>query len=210
MKRIFLSMVVLMLASTIVFSQKKKSKKRKVTKKVTKVDVIDTVGVDPKFANTMLLCSSKNGMPVWYIAIQKDFQFPINMVEPANYKLLSISDKQLDEYLHAVPYTPSDKHITIPLNINGILECKDFLITRTETMDSALQAKYPQLMSFKAFEKGNGLNDARIECDGTSTKFMVNYNGKTYFLNPVVFNKKTYYAAYSKDDPNFIKQKFER
>lgn len=209
MKRIFLSVVVLMLASSIVFSQKKKSKKRKVTKKITKV-VKDTNYVDSRYANTMLLCSSRNGMPVWYIGIAQGFQFPANMTAPANYKLLSISDKQLDEYLHSIPYTTSDKHITIPLYINGLLECKDFLITRTETMDSALQAKYPQLMSFKAFEKGNGLNDARIECDGTSTKFMVNYNGKTYFLHPVVFNKKTYYAAYSKDDPNFIKQKFER
>jgi hypothetical protein len=129
---------------------------------------------------------------------------------PANYRLLSISDKQLDEYLHSIPYDNSDKHITIPLYMNGIMECKDFTITRTETMDSVLQAKYPQLMSFKAFEKGNNLNAARIDCDGSSTKFMVTYNGTTYFVNPVKFKNKIYYASYTKDDPNFVKQKFER
>jgi hypothetical protein len=166
--------------------------------------------VDTKYANTMLLCSSKNGMPVWYMAIVKDFQFPTNFMAPANYRLLSISDKQLDEYLHSIPYDNSDKHITIPLYMNGIMECKDFTITRTETMDSVLQAKYPQLMSFKAFEKGNNLNAARIDCDGFSTKFMVTYNGTTYFVNPVKFKNKIYYASYTKDDPNFVKQKFER
>jgi glutamine amidotransferase-like uncharacterized protein len=77
-------------------------------------------------------------------------------------------------------------------------------------MDSVLQAKYPQLMSFKAFEKGNNLNAARIDCDGFSTKFMVTYNGTTYFVNPVKFKNKIYYASYTKDDPNFVKQKFER
>jgi hypothetical protein len=209
MRKIILSLILLTLATASVDAHKKKAKRKKVVRKsvVTKTD---TSVVDTKYANTMLLCSSKNGMPVWYMAIVKDFQFPTNFMAPANYRLLSISDKQLDEYLHSIPYDNSDKHITIPLYMNGIMECKDFTITRTETMDSVLQAKYPQLMSFKAFEKGNNLNAARIDCDGSSTKFMVTYNGTTYFVNPVKFKNKIYYASYTKDDPNFVKQKFER
>ena len=77
-------------------------------------------------------------------------------------------------------------------------------------MDSALQAKYPQLMSFRVYEKSNLLNAGRIDCDGVSTKMMITYNQETYFVTPVQFNKKRYYASYSKNDPNFKKETFER
>ena len=80
---------------------------------------------------------------------------------------------------------------------------------QTSSQDSALQAKYPELMSFKAMEDSNPLNTARIDCDGNSTRIVVQYDGETYFVTPFMFNKKIYYACYSKNDPNFIKQSFE-
>jgi YHS domain-containing protein len=77
-------------------------------------------------------------------------------------------------------------------------------------MDSVLQAKYPELKSFKAFDKNNSLNTVRIDCDGQQTRFMITYNGKIYYIEPVAFSGRTYYACYAKDDANFIKNNFER
>lgn len=216
MKQTTLALLALLLLAGDAEAQKKKIRRKKAVKKqVTLVVPAPAPAViagneDPRFTNSRLLCASQNGMPVWYFSIVRGFQFPEGFAAPAHYKLLAINDIQLDEYLHSVPDTLSDKHITVPLYINGLLECKDFQIVRTETMDSALQAKYPQLMSFVAREKGNSLNEARIECDGTAAKFMVNYNDRTYFVNPVLFDKKIYYATYCKDDPNFVKRPFER
>lgn len=216
MKQTGLTLLALLLLAGGADAQKKKYRKKKTVKKQVVAVVpppapaVIAGNEDPRFTNSRLLCASRNGMPVWYFGIVKGFEFPKGFTAPMNYKLLAINDVQLDEYLHTVPYTPSDKHITIPLLINGLLECKDFQIIRTETMDSALQAEYPQLMSFVAREKGNSLNEARIECDGTAAKFMVTYNNRVYFINPVQFNKKLYYASYCKDDPNFVKKPFER
>jgi hypothetical protein len=83
-------------------------------------------------------------------------------------------------------------------------------VSRTTTMDSALQAKYPELMSFKAFTTENSLNAARIDCDGINTRVMITYDKKVYYITSVVFNKLTYYACYAKDDSNFVKENFER
>ena len=201
-------LLVLVAMSQLAEAKKKKVKRKKVSS--TTIVKKDTLANDPRYANTMLLCAAKNDMPVWYLAIDKTFQFPAGFSAPANYKLLSISEKQLNDYLHSIPYEKREKHITIPLYINGIMECKDFDIERNVTMDSVLQAKYPQLMSFKAFEKGNELNSARIECDGEAVKMMITYNGETYFVNQVKYNGKKYFASYTKNDPNFIKKQFER
>lgn len=209
MNKYLLFTLVLIIGFNTSFGQKRKKYK---TKKYNSTKVTPKVSpaTDTRFANTMLLCSSKNGMPVWYMGIQNGFAFPQNFAAPSQYKLVVINDMQLADYLKAIPYNASDKHITIPLYINQQLQCKEFMIERTVTMDSALQAKYPELMSFKAFEKGNNLNEARIDCDGKGTKFMVKYNGETYFVNPVQFQGKIFYASYSQSDPNFIKRSFER
>lgn len=213
MKRIstrILMLILLVVISQNVDARKKKSKKRKPVKiSLTKSSSLDTLANDSRYANTMLLCNAKKDMPVWYLAIDKSFQFPEGFNAPSNYKLLSISEKQLNDYLKTVSFHKREKHITIPLYINGLMECKDFEIERNETMDSVLQAKYPELMSFSAFEKGNDLNSARIECDGQTVKMMVTYNGETYFVNQVKTKTKNYFASYGKNDPNFIKRSFE-
>ena len=215
-------LLALMLSTGEASAQRKKSRPKRKNVQTTapvKVKTNDSLYVpaasiagvaDARPANAMLLCAARNGMPVWYLSVVKDFRFPEGFMAPMNYKLLSVSESDLNLYLHSIPYTPSDKHVTIPLLVNGELECRDFQITRVETMDSALQAEYPELMSFVAREKGNSLNEARIDCDGTSTKISVRYDGRTYFVNPVMFNKKLFYATYTKDDPNFVKQAFER
>lgn len=212
MKKLQTGIIVLLLLSGIshmALAKKKKAKRKKATTTAT-VTKKDTLANDPRYANTMLLCAAKKDMPVWYLAIDKTFQFPVGFNAPAQYKLLSISEKQLNDYLVSIPFEKREKHITIPLNINGVMECKDFDIERNVTMDSALQAKYPQLMSFRAFEKGNELNAARIECDGEAVKMMITYNGETYFVNQVNHKGKKYFASYTKNDPNFIKKQYER
>ncbi len=187
-------------------AQKKKSRYKKKTVKKT---IVTSSSRTDTFNQNLLLCYTMYDMPSWYLAVNKDFRFPVDMQQPAYYRLATTNDTLLTKYLKSIPYDTFTKKIVLPLFSNMSISCKEFLIQRTVTMDSLLQAKYPELMSFKAVDAANPLNIARIDCDGKSTRIMMNLNGEVYYATPFVFNKRTYYACYSQNDPNFVKQKFE-
>jgi len=194
----------------VLFAYTSVANKKKIQQtKVAKEAVSDsTTSIQNK--TSLMLCNTDYGMPTWYLNMVKGFRFPNNFKAPLNYRLVSIQETQLDEYLKTIPYDKSESKIKVPIYRNRTIDCVEFTIERVTTMDSALQAKYPQLMSFRVYEKSNLLNAGRIDCDGVSTKMMITYNQETYFVTPVQFNKKRYYASYSKNDPNFKKETFER
>lgn len=185
------------------------SKKKKKTAKKTEPVQVD-VKSNSIQANTMRLCESPNSQPTWFLANPVGFQFPANFQAPASYRLLTVIDSSFVNFLNGIPYEQSKFTMMLPVYMNQTVQCHEFQITRVETMDSALQAKYPKLMSFKARTASNGLNAARIDCDETSVKISITFDSKQYFVTSVIFNKKTYYACYAKDDVNFVKEKFER
>lgn len=185
-------------------------KKKKTQKKVVKKEVVATpIKMQPNTASTLMLCNTDYGMPTWYLNMVRGFKFSNDITPPANYRLVTINEMALNEYLKTIPFEKSDMKIKIPVYRNRTIDCIEFTIERVTTMDSVLQAKYPELMSFRIFEKENLLNAGRVDCDGKSTKVVLTYNSETYFVTPVVFNTKTYYACYSKNDPNFQKKPFE-
>lgn len=207
MKKMYLILIAMSLFCLENISAQKRHKKN--IKKSTKVAKDIKKESSNVLHQEMLLCYTMYDMPSWYLQVVNGFKFPENMQVPANYRIASINDTLLNKYLHTIPYDVYNKKITIPIYQNFKVECKEFLIQRVITMDSGLQAKYPELMSFKAMDEMNKLNTARIDCDGVSTKIMVNMDGQYYFVTPVVFNKKTYYVCYAQNDPNFQKQTFE-
>ena len=187
-------------------AQKKKTKR--VKKAVKKTIVAAPIKTDT-LNESLLLCYTRYDMPSWYLAVNKDFRFPVDMQQPAEYRLATINDTLFTNYLKTIPYEVYNKKVNLPLYANYSIACKEFAIQRVVTMDSALQAKYPNLMSFKAVDEANPLNTARIDCDGNTTQIMMSIDGETYYATPILFNKKTYYACYSKGDPNFTKRSFE-
>jgi hypothetical protein len=191
------------------FSSEANKKKKKVLQtKTSKVVVAASSSVIQ--VSSLMLCNADYGMPTWYLNMVKGFQFPSNFQAPLNYRLVTIQEKELGDYLKTIPFEKSENKIKVPIYSNRMIDCVEFTIERVTTMDSVLQAKYPDLMSFRIYEKSNQLNAGRIDCDGVSTKMMLTYNQETFFVTPVSFNKKTYYACYSKNDPNFKKESFER
>ena len=191
------------------FSSEANKKKKKVLQtKTSKVVVAASSSVIQ--VSSLMLCNADYGMPTWYLNMVKGFQFPSNFQAPLNYRLVTIQEKELGDYLKTIPFEKSENKIKVPIYSNRMIDCVEFTIERVTTMDSVLQAKYPDLMSFRIYEKSNQLNAGRIDCDGVSTKMMLTYNQETFFVTPVSFNKKTYYACYSKNDPNFKKEAFER
>lgn len=191
------------------FSSEANKKKKKVLQtKTSKVVVAASSSVIQ--VSSLMLCNADYGMPTWYLNMVKGFQFPSNFQAPLNYRLVTIQEKELGDYLKTIPFEKSENKIKVPIYSNRMIDCVEFTIERVTTMDSVLQAKYPDLMSFRIYEKANQLNAGRIDCDGVSTKMMLTYNQETFFVTPVSFNKKTYYACYSKNDPNFKKESFER
>ena len=191
------------------FSSEANKKKKKVLQtKTSKVVVAASSSVIQ--VSSLMLCNADYGMPTWYLNMVKGFQFPSNFQAPLNYRLVTIQEKELGDYLKTIPFEKSENKIKVPIYSNRMIDCVEFTIERVTTMDSVLQAKYPDLMSFRIYEKSNQLNAGRIDCDGVSTKMMLTYNQETFFVTPVSFNKKTYYACYSKNDPNFKKESFEK
>lgn len=201
---------VLTCSMLLLFAYSSVANKKKIQQtKVAKVAVSDsTTSIQNK--TSLMLCNTDYGMPTWYLNMVKGFRFPANFKAPLNYRLVSIDEKQLQDYLKTIPFEKSENKINVPIYKNRTIHCVEFTIERVTTMDSTLQAAYPDLMSFRIYEKSNLLNAGRIDCDGVSTKMMITYNQETYFVTPVLFNKKTYYACYSKNDPNFKKEAFER
>jgi hypothetical protein len=209
LKWILLGLVLLCAASIVNASVKKKKTKRKKTATTQK----QLPPIKPGSVGSSLpLCTNSYNFPYWGIAVVQGFQYPKNIKEPKIYKLASIINSELLAYLHSIPYETEKaemKKIQLPIYRNGLLTCKEYHIVRVETMDSALQAKYPLLMSFRAFDPNDGMNNARIDCDGISAKALINDEGETFFLTPVTFLNQIFYSCYSKNDPNFIKDDFE-
>ena len=184
----------------------KKQKRKKQTHKTS----VAKVEVKPPVRNSGIrICDATYPQPSWFLELPKGFQFPENFQKPADYRLVSTIDTVFSAYLNGIPYDTGKRKLVLPVFIDHTLQCKEFNVSRTTTMDSALQAKYPELMSFKAFTTENSLNAARIDCDGINTRVMITYDKKVYYITSVVFNKLTYYACYAKDDSNFVKENFE-
>ncbi len=188
----------------------KKNKHKKQVKAVKKIEVVKTDIKSTDKANAMRLCSTPYPQPTWFLELPKGFKFPANFQQPAAYRIVSTIDTVFSSFLNGIQYDKSNTRIVLPLFMNNTIECKEFIVSRAITMDSALQAKYPKLMSFKAFAADNSLNMARIDCDENSVKMMITFDKKVYYINSVVFNKMKYYLCYAQDDPNFVKEKFER
>lgn len=159
--------------------------------------------------NTLLLCASKDSMPAWYLNEPADFRFPANYPIPSNYQLFGTMYAWFKASLQKIPFTYNGGSITLPLPIDGGVQCIDYTIGRVLTMDSALQAKYPQLMSFAAYQKGNPLNDVRIDCDDNTIKMMVRHNGETYFIQSVPYKSTYLFVAYNKNNAGITKKPFE-
>jgi hypothetical protein len=191
-----------------------KKKKKVVKPKTTKIETpLKNPKVQPNTFSTLSLCSNDYSFPNWRLAIVRGFVFPKNMQAPSQFRLATINDTALTQYLQSIPFDfekPQKKKIQIPIYKNGLINCKEYRIERVVTMDSALQAKYPMLMSFKAYDPENPLNTARIDCDGKNTKIMITDDSEIYFVTPILFNKNTFYACYAKSDPNFKKDDFEK
>lgn len=188
----------------------KKSRKHKKKKVIAKQVVAPMPVSASNPSNTMRLCDASFPQPAWFLELPKGFTFPPNFPKPAAYRLVSTIDSTFKSFLNGISQDGNASKITLPLFMNNTVVCKEFIINRTQTMDSALQAKYPFLLSFKAYAADNGLNAARIECDETSVKMMITYDGKAYFVQSLLWNNRMLYACYAKDDVNFTKDKFER
>lgn len=211
MKNVFLFATLVLLFAHNAGAQKKgrKPSKKKVAPKTVVAPAPAPVS-ETNPSNTMRLCDATLPQPAWFLELPKGFAFPANFPKPSAYRLVSTIDSTFMAFLNGISTEGNSSRITIPLFMNNTLVCKDFIINRTQTLDSALQAKYPFLMSFKAYAADNGLNAARIERDETAVRMMVTYDGKTYFVQSLPWNKRMLFACYAKDDPNFIKDKFER
>ena len=188
----------------------KKSRKRTKKKVIAKPVVAPAKVSETNPSNTMRLCDAVFPQPAWFLELPKGFSFPANFPKPAAYRLVSTIDSTFKSFLNGLSAEGNTQKITLPLFMNNTVVCKEFIINRTQTLDSALQAKYPFLLSFKAYMADNSLNAARIECDETSVKMMITYEGKAYFVQSLLWNQRMLFACYAKDDANFVKEKFER
>lgn len=198
---------LMVLTTTAVFSQQKKRRSSKPKPKPAVVQVQPTTPT--LLNNSLVLCSSIDSLPAWHLTEPADFKFPANYPVPTQYQLYGTIYKWFKSSLTKIPYAPATSRLSIPLPIAGGVQCIDYTVKRVQTMDSALQAKYPQLMSFAASQVGNPLNDVRIDCDGDNISMMIRHEGETYFMRSMPYKGTYLFLAYNKQHAGYKKQPFE-
>ena len=206
MKNLILFITLSLFMQDAMAFQHKRKKVKRATNKVIRIPEKK----HPVLIPMLRLCDAPSPQPAWFLDVSTNIVFPANFQRPANYRVITTIDSSLFSFLKGIPTVDSKVKMMLPLFIDQTIECKEFIVSRTQTMDPALQAKYPQLMSFKAFAANNSLNAARIDCDENTIKMMVTYDKKVYFLTSMKQHGKLYFLSYAKDDPNFVKDKFER
>ncbi|MBU3677533.1 MAG: hypothetical protein FGM54_10215 [Chitinophagaceae bacterium] len=198
--------LALMVSATIpVFSQHKKHRSSKAKAKPTSVQTSAPVLLN----NSLVLCPSIDSLPAWHLAEPADFKFPANYPVPTQYQLYGTIYKWFKLALTQIPYAPATRRLTLPVPVAGGVQCIDYQVKRVQTMDSALQAKYPQLMSFAASQVGNPLNDMRIDCDGDQISMMIRHQGETYFMRAMPYKGTYLFVAFNKQHAGDKKKPFE-
>lgn len=201
----FVLLLVVSFGVVLAHPQKKKGAKSKTTN-ATKTPVKNEPTI---LNNSLVLCASKDSMPAWYLNEPADFRFPANYPVPKQYQLFATVYPWLKTSLQKIPFGRDGGKITLPIPVNGGVQCIDYTIGRVLTMDSALQARYPQLMSFAAYQTSNPLNDVRIDCDDSNIKMMVRHNGVTYFFQSLPYKSTYLFVSYEKGNAGISKQPFE-
>ena len=195
--------------STIAPKAQQRNKRWK--KKATTVKPVSQTSITKAPRITELrLCDGTFPQPAWFLSLPTNLQFPKGFPIPSFFRVVTTIDTSWKSFLHTIPYVQSKQKIILPLLLDKTMQCQEFIIERTETMDSVLQAKYPELMSFRAYTANNSLNAARIECDANTTKMMITYNNEVYYVTSIVSNKKTYFICYAQSDANVVKENFEK
>ena len=200
---------VLLLVVCVDFVVAQPQKKRGAKAKTTKTLVAPVKYEAPILNNSLVLCASKDSMPAWYLNEPADFRFPANYPVPKEYQLFATVYPWLKTALQKIPFARNGGKITLPIPVQGGVQCIEYNIGRVLTMDSALQARYPQLMSFAAYQTSNPLNDVRIDCDDVNIKMMVRHNGETFFIQSLPYKSTYLFVAYEKNNAGISKQPFE-
>ena len=196
---------LMVLLTTPVLAQ---HKKRRVVKPKTNTTQVP-VSTPTLLNNSLVLCASIDSFPAWHLTEPADFKFPANFPAPTHYQLYGTIYKWFKSSLTKIPYAPASARLSIPVPIAGGVQCIDYTVKRVQTMDSVLQAKYPQLMSFSAAQVGNPLNDVRIDCDGDQITMMIRHQGETYFMRTMPYKGTYLFVAYNKQHAGYIKKPFE-
>ena len=194
----------LLLAFTTVFADAKQHKKKPVPKPAP------PVAAPVAIPSGMRLCDAPYPQPAWFLEVPKGFKIPEGYPHPAHYQLLSTIDSSFLHFLQGIPFEKSEpKKITLPVYLDQVVQCREMNIVRTMTLDSALQAEYPLLMSFKAFSGENALNAARIESDEKGARMRITWDKRVCFVRAIQYAQRTYYMCYTLDDPSLKKKTFE-
>ena len=111
---------------------------------------------------------------------------------------LSLDFEALSVYLEDAPEEFSGKGLPlwIPLP-DGTQE--EFLIVRSPVMMPLLQKKYPQIQSYKGYQRG-GSKNLRFDLGSSGFHAFIHSQEGQYFIDPVFDKKKSDYVVYYTDN----------
>jgi len=121
---------------------------------------------------------------------------------PSIYETYVLDAAQVDAYMKS--FTKGQAFtLTLPTE-NG---CTDFKMQDAGTMSPELQAKYPEIISLRGFDKEN--NSVDVDYDGTNFKAKINTKTGTYLFEPFVSNGQVYHLLFLIKHSGYPKNKFE-
>lgn len=113
-------------------------------------------------------------------------------------RLLDLNIEELKDYLQQAPLENSGAStvsLTLPLPKG---KYANYWLYQSPVMEPALAAKYPEIQTFRAVDRSNPLNTARLDLTPAGFHAMLMHDGMEIFIDPIGDNHQ--YQSYYKAD----------
>lgn len=171
----------------------------------TKKEIVTKGIIESKKTQTALCLDKENDL-VWddFNIVNEDGSRTVAEF----HQLLSTNNVNLNK-LMLQKFITGGGVVSLPLLVNGKVECKMFELENSNTISKQKQ-KEIGTYSFRGFELEKTSNTVRVDFSlDTGLKVYAFIDGGAYLLAPINRNGETFYITYNKIHTTEIKQQFE-
>lgn len=142
---------------------------------------------------------------LWHV-VNKDIGKPkyAGLHMPKKFMAYTIDSSQLQSFFENVRVM---KAATITIPVNGV--CQTYRLMPSNTMSEELQAKYPEIQSYRGINTQNSNEYASVDYDGKFLKCRIETADGAIIIDPFQMNSGTYYLHYHIKDTGVPKVPFE-
>jgi|GEM_PF-2182270 len=126
---------------------------------------------------------------------------------PLKYEVYTVDQDQAAAFFEDIQKNKGGR-MTLPMPAD--VGCRTFTLMPSGTLNAALAAKYPKLVSLKGAEEKEKLNTVRLDYDGEKINAEISWNYKVFIIQPWRDNDTLYYLVSRAEDTGYEKVPFEK